>query len=70
MEGPKQIDTPSILSEEKSSTGVIFFNHEEASYGFLSNTFLSSFEIEGKVWPAVENYYQAKKYPGSPEVQE
>lgn len=43
-------------------TDIIKFGHEDfADFRFLSNFYLSDIEIDGKVWPSTEHYYQAMK---------
>ena len=48
----------------------IEFNSKSAEYTELSNFHLSSFLLEGKMWPTVEHYFQAQKFPADPELQE
>ena len=48
----------------------IEFNSKSASYSELSNFHLSPFMLEGKMWPTVEHYFQAQKFPADPELQE
>ena len=48
----------------------IEFNSKSATYTELSNFHLSSFMLEGKMWPTVEHYFQAQKFPADPELQE
>lgn len=46
-----------------------FFRFYETN-GFLSNFYPSPIEIDGKVWPTVEHYFQAAKFPDCPAHQE
>lgn len=39
----------------------IKFYHEYDPYGEFSNYYLAAISVEGKTWPSVEHYYQAKK---------
>jgi len=48
----------------------IEFNSKSASYSELSNFHLSPFMLEGKIWPTVEHYFQAQKFPADPDLQE
>jgi len=48
----------------------IEFNSKSASYSELSNFHLSPFMLEGKMWPTVEHYFQAQKFPADPDLQE
>jgi len=48
----------------------IEFNSKSASYSELSNFHLSPFMLEGKMWPTVEHYFQAQKFPTNPDLQE
>jgi len=46
------------------------FNSKSASYSELSNFHWSPFTLEEKVWPTVEHYFQAQKFPADPTLQE
>ncbi|MBI3442215.1 MAG: NADAR family protein [Candidatus Sungbacteria bacterium] len=46
-----------------------FFRFYERN-GFLSNFYPSPIEIDGKVWPTVEHYFQAAKFPDYPAYQQ
>jgi ribA/ribD-fused uncharacterized protein len=48
----------------------IEFNSKSASYSELSNFHCSPFMLEGKMWPTVEHYFQAQKFPADPVLQE
>jgi len=48
----------------------IEFNSKSASYSELSNFHWSPFMLEGKMWPTVEHYFQAQKFPADPDLQE
>jgi ribA/ribD-fused uncharacterized protein len=48
----------------------IEFNSKSASYSELSNFHWSPFMLEGKMWPTVEHYFQAQKFPANPDLQE
>lgn len=41
-----------------------------AENGFLSNFYPSLLELDGKIWPTVEHYFQAAKFPSSLGYQE
>ena len=53
---------PSIPVDNK----VLFFKRDRHDFGFLSNFYICSLEIDGEIWPHVEAYYQAQK-SGNPE---
>lgn len=59
---------PSIPMSEEA--GPIEFSSKSASYNELSNFHKSKFLLDGKEWPTVEHYFQAQKFPTSPEYQE
>jgi ribA/ribD-fused uncharacterized protein len=40
---------------------VIEFYGTKGEFAYLSNFYNSMFELEGKMWPTVEHYYQASK---------
>lgn len=46
------------------------FNSKSASYSELSNFHCSPFVLESKMWPTVEHYFQAQKFPADPVLQE
>ena len=48
----------------------IEFNSKSAAYTELSNFHWSSFLLDGKMWPTVEHYFQAQKFPTDPDLQE
>lgn len=50
-------------------SGIVFFCKTKDPYGELSNMFPSPLVAGGKVWPAVENLYQAQKF-GDPATRE
>ena len=43
----------------------ILFNGSRGAHGFLSNFSSHPIELEGKTWPTVEHYFQAKKFEGT-----
>jgi len=46
------------------------FNSKSAAFSELSNFHQSPFTLEEKVWPTVEHYFQAQKFPADPVLQE
>ncbi len=49
----------------------ILFNSESAPFGAFSNFFKGHpIEIDGRIWPTTEHYFQAMKFPDHPEIQE
>ena len=48
----------------------IEFNSKSESFSEFSNFYLASFEINNIIWPSVENYFQAQKFPTDPILQE
>jgi ribA/ribD-fused uncharacterized protein len=46
------------------------FNSKSAAYSEFSNFHWSPFTLEEKVWPTVEHYFQAQKFPADPALQE
>jgi ribA/ribD-fused uncharacterized protein len=51
------------------SKEIRFFSHS-TRYFELSNFYMRNFTINGQVWPSVEHYFQAMKFPFNPEYQE
>ena len=48
----------------------IEFNSKSATHTELSNFHWSSFLLDDKMWPTVEHYFQAQKFPADPDLQE
>lgn len=46
-------------------TADIRFYSVKGEYGYMSNFAPYPFQLEGKTWPTVEHYFQAKKFAGS-----
>ena len=46
------------------------FNSKSETYSELSNFYGSPFTLDEKVWPTVEHYFQAQKFPADPTLQE
>lgn len=53
-----------------AAVGPIEFSSKSPSYKELSNFHKAKFLLDGKEWPTVEHYFQAQKFPTSPEYQE
>jgi ribA/ribD-fused uncharacterized protein len=49
---------------------IIEFNSKSAAFSELSNFHWSPFTLEEKMWPTVEHYFQAQKFPADPVLQE
>lgn len=48
----------------------IEFNSKSVTYSELSNFHWSPFLLDDKMWPTVEHYFQAQKFPADPDLQE
>lgn len=46
---------------EEINSRKVFFWHLRGPYACLSNFFMVDIEVDGKIWPSVEHYYQAQK---------
>ena len=44
-----------------------FYRERDAPYGCFSNFSKHSFTLGGKPWQTVEHYFQAQKFPGTPQ---
>ena len=44
-----------------------FYRERDAPYGCFSNFSKHSFILGGKPWQTVEHYFQAQKFPGTPQ---
>jgi ribA/ribD-fused uncharacterized protein len=53
------------LAPEFDSDNCLRFWHYTDRNGILSNFFASNIDLDGKAWPTVEHYFQAKKYAGT-----
>ena len=57
-----------ITTEITIKKNVLFFYEDTDELGFCSNYYKSPIEIDGKVWPTTEHYFQAMKFPTNPEL--
>ena len=64
-----KIDLP-VVAEIGNRMETLEFNSKSETYSELSNFYGSSFTLEEKVWPTVEHYFQAQKFPADPTLQE
>jgi ribA/ribD-fused uncharacterized protein len=48
----------------------IEFNSKSEAFSELSNFYGSPFTLNGKTYPTVEHFFQCKKFPGDPVLQE
>lgn len=48
----------------------ILFYKKDGAYGEFSNFYASPIEIEGKVFPTTEHYFQAQKFAGTKHEEE
>lgn len=46
----------------------IYFYSTRGDYGSFSNFSAHSFELDGEYWPTTEHYFQAQKFPATPQV--
>ena len=44
-----------------------FYRERDLPYGCFSNFSKHSFTLGGKSWPTIEHYFQAQKFPGTPQ---
>jgi hypothetical protein len=44
---------------------ILFYSHTEGPYRAFSNFSPHPIELDGAVWPTVEHYFQAAKFPGT-----
>lgn len=54
------------LSQHDDTSAPIRFYHSDQRWGALSNFSPHALFLEGRIWPTVEHYYQAKKFTGTP----
>lgn len=48
---------------------IIEFSSKSESYKEFSNFHIASFTVDGQEWKSVEHYFQAQKFPSSPDLQ-
>jgi len=53
-----------------SSMAIIFYSVRESPYGCFSNFSAHPFELDGKLWPTSEHYFQAQKFAGTSSEEE
>ena len=61
---------PATKAATKCPKNTIWFYSDKDDFGFLSNFWMADINVDGKVWPSSEHYYQALKYPTAPQHQE
>lgn len=54
------------LEANKRRDGAIRFYHSDQTWGDLSNFSPHAVFLRGRIWPTVEHFYQAQKFPGTP----
>lgn len=64
---PQKNDTEVAVSQD---TSVLDFSEKTPEYNVFGNFFPVKLLIDGKVWPTVEHYFQAMKFPTNVEYQE
>ena len=47
---------------------LVYFYSTRGDYGCFSNFSAHGFELDGEYWPTTEHYFQAQKFPGTPQV--
>lgn len=62
--------TPEVVEEEPPKEEPISFYSTSEKFKEFSNLFPSKITIDGKVYPSVEHYFQAMKFPNNPDYQE
>lgn len=60
----------SASSQPTATEPVSFYSNLDNAYKPFSNFHLAPLSIDGKTYPSVEHYFQAMKFPTSPEYQE
>jgi len=48
----------------------IYFYHTREKYGCFSNFSPHGFELDGLYWSTSEHYFQAQKFPGTPDAEQ
>ncbi len=60
-----KLDHRFALEQAENATGDIRFYHSDQNHGELSNFSRHAIFLEGRIFPTVEHYYQAKKFDGT-----
>ena len=61
---------PCGITNWKSVQGAILFYDKNQPYYEFTNFFSAPVNIDGKLWPTTEHYYQAQKFTQNPNLQE
>src|SRR5712692_6380855 len=48
---------------------IFFYSTKEQPYGCFSNFSAHPFELDGRMWPTSEHYFQAQKFAGTPHAE-
>ena len=69
---PKRNEEPDEEQKKLKTDGakIIEFYAKTPEYKEFSNAFAVPLVLDGRVWPTVEHYFQAMKFPTNPEYQE
>ena len=65
-----EVKSTTSKASAKCPDNTIWFYSKVPEFKFMSNFFAAEINIDGKIWPATEHYYQAMKYPTMPNYQE
>ncbi|KAI8802590.1 hypothetical protein BJ742DRAFT_858297 [Cladochytrium replicatum] len=59
-----------ILADGDAGDNVILFYGRDNAWGQFSNFYPAVIELDGKIWPTTEHYFQAQKFPDQPALME
>ena len=59
--------TSPAAAVKESKRKVICFYRERDEWGEFSNFLIAPIQIDGKLWPSTEHYFQAMKFPTRPD---
>ena len=57
----------SAAAVKESKRKVVCFYRERDEWGEFSNFLIAPIQIDGKLWPSTEHYFQAMKFPTRPD---
>ena len=62
VESTKKQQSLPDSKEETKTPSVINFYSDRKDFGFMSNFFRAPVQIDKKIWPSTEHYFQAQKF--------
>lgn len=67
MEAKKPATKAATKAAIECPKNTIWFYSNIDDFRFLSNFWMADINVDGKVWPSSEHYFQAMKFPTAPQ---